>query len=163
MLAEDVKFCPRCGARLEQMERVGKIRPVCPSCDWIFFPDPKVAAAVLIKQDSKVLLVRRKNSPKKGFWTMPVGFVDAGEAPEIAAERECEEETGLKIRVVQLLDVLHRQEHSRGAHILIVYRGEIVGGELKAGDDVDKAGFFSRDELPPLAFSTTQVIFDRFL
>lgn len=162
MLAEDVNYCPRCGSFLVEEERAGKIRPVCPSCDWVFFPDPKVAAGVLIQKDSQVLLVRRANSPRRGFWTLPVGFVDAGESPVQAAERECKEETGLTVRAFQLLDVFHRQEHSRGAHILIVYRGEIIAGELSAGDDVDRVRFFSKEELPPLAFSTTQMIFDRF-
>ncbi len=163
MLAEDVKYCPRCGSLLVLKDRVGKVRPVCPSCDWIFFPDPKVAAGVLIQKNSQVLLVRRANTPKKGFWTLPVGFVDAGESPAQAAERECEEETGLKIGIVQLLDVIHRQEHPRGAHILILYRGEILGGELRAGDDVDGTRFFSLGEIPPLAFSTTRVIIDRYI
>ena len=163
MLAEDVNYCPRCGSFLVDKVRAGKFRPVRPSCDWIFFPDPKVAAAVLIQKDSQVLLVRRVNTPKRGFWTLPVGFVDAGESPEHAAERECEEETGLVVRAYQLLDVFHRQEHARGAHILILYRGDILGGELRAGDDVDRANFFSSNNLPPLAFSTTRIIIDRFI
>ena len=162
MLAEDVNYCPRCGSFLVKKERAGKVRPVCPSCDWIFFPDPKVAAAVLIQKDSQVLLVRRANSPKRGLWTLPVGFVDAGEPPIQAAERECKEETGLTIRANQLLDVFHGQEHPRGAHILIVYLGEIIAGELVAGDDVDRVRFFSKENLPRLAFSTTQIILERF-
>ena len=80
----------------------------------------------MIYDDSKILLVRRVNTPRKGFWTLPVGFVDAGEAPSSAAERECEEETGLQIRVVELLDVFFGQEHTRGAHIMIIYKGEIL-------------------------------------
>ena len=163
MLPDEVNYCLRCGTSLEPQKRAGKIRPVCPSCDWIYFPDPKVAAGVVIYDDSKILLVRRVNTPRKGFWTLPVGFVDAGEAPSSAAERECEEETGLQIRVVELLDVFFGQEHTRGAHIMIIYKGEILTGEVKAGDDVDKVGFFSREDLPPLAFSTTQIIIDRFL
>jgi ADP-ribose pyrophosphatase YjhB (NUDIX family) len=134
---------------------------VCLSCDWVFFPDPKVAAGVVVQQDNKVLLVRRIYNPRKGYWTLPVGFVDAGEDPAEAAERECLEETGLKIRVVELLDVISGQEHSRGAHIVIFYRGEIVSGTLKASDDVDQVGFFAPDEFPPFAFMTTQVILDK--
>ena len=75
-----------------------------------------------------------------------------------AAERECEEETGLIVHVTKLIDVLYGLEHERGAHILIVYRAEILGGELLARDDVDRAAFFLRNELPPLAFSTTRRI-----
>ena len=163
MLAEDVKYCPRCGTALTQQERMGKLRPVCPACDWIFFPDPKVAAGVVVQRTGEVLLVRRAYNPKKGFWTLPVGYVDAGEHPARAAERECREETGLNVQAEKLLDIFSGQEHPRGAHILIIYQGDIIDGDLRAGDDVDKVGFYPLDSLPPLAFKTTQIIFDRFL
>jgi len=158
MLAEDVKFCPRCASALVKQVRLGTERPVCPACDWIFFPDPKVAAAVLISQGGKILLVRRATQPRRGYWTLPVGFVDAGEHPARAAERECLEETGLVVQVTQLLEVYAGQEHPRGAHILIVYQGEIAEGDLQAGDDVDQVGFFSPESLPSLAFETTRRI-----
>jgi len=163
MLAEDIKYCPRCGTILTQQDRAGKLRPVCPACDWIFFPDPKVASGVVVKRNGKVLLVRRAYNPKKGFWTLPVGYVDAGEHPARAAERECREETGLNIQTVKLLDIISDQEHPRGAHIIIFYQGEVIDGDLKAGDDVDKVGFYTLESLPKLAFKTTQMIFDHFL
>ncbi len=155
---EDVNYCLRCGTKLELMERIGAIRPTCPACDWIYFADPKVAVAGLIERDDRVLLVRRANDPQRGLWTLPAGFIDAGEDPLEALEREFLEETGLEVRVASLLNVLYGQEHSRGAHILIVYRAEIVSGDLHASDDVDRAAFFPRSALPPLAFSTTRKI-----
>jgi 8-oxo-dGTP diphosphatase len=158
MLSEEVNFCPRCGAGLEDAERIGALRRVCPNCDWIYFADPKVAVAALVVKDRKVLLVRRAHSPKQGYWTLPAGFVDAGEDPARAAERECVEETGLEVRVNGLVDVLAGQEHARGAHILIVYRAEIVSGRERPGDDADQVGFFDLNDLPALAFSTTQQI-----
>jgi ADP-ribose pyrophosphatase YjhB (NUDIX family) len=139
-------------------ERFGRLRPICPSCGWVYFADPKVAAAVLVEQDGAVLLVRRVNPPFQGLWSLPAGFVDAGEDPARAAERECLEETGLRVRVTGLLEVLAGQEHARGAHILIVYRAEIVSGVITAGDDADRAAFFSRQHLPPLAFASTSLI-----
>ncbi len=60
-----------------------------------------------------------------------------------------------------LVDLIYGQEHERGAHILIVYRAEISGGVLQPADDVDDARFFSQDDLPPLAFQTTQKILNR--
>jgi ADP-ribose pyrophosphatase YjhB (NUDIX family) len=162
MLAEDIRYCPRCASELVRQFRLGVERPVCPSCDWIFFPDPKVAAAIIVPRGGKILLVRRANDPKRGFWTLPVGFVDAGEHPALTAERECLEETGLVVKVSGLLDVFAGQEHPRGAHILIVYRGEYKHGELRAGDDADKTGFFSPVALPPLAFATTRRIISMF-
>ncbi len=158
MIADDVIFCPQCGTKLVQEERFQRVRPVCPLCDWIYFPDPKVAAGVLVERDDQVLLVRRAVDPQRGFWTLPAGFVDAGEDPARAAERECLEETGLRVRVTNLLDVLAGQEHPRGAHIIIFYRAELIDGELSANDDVDRAVFFKRDALPSLAFTTTNKI-----
>lgn len=162
MIADEVNYCPRCGTAVVHEMRFGRSRAVCPQCDWVYFADPKVAVAALIVQQRKILLVQRVNEPYRGFWTLPAGFVDAGEDPARAVVRECLEETGLEMRVTALLDLLAGQEHARGAHILIVYRGEILAGEMKPGDDADQVGFFDLDELPPLAFSSTQLVLDRW-
>jgi len=161
MLEDKVKFCPYCGTKLIFAARAGRNRPVCPSCNWVFFPDPKVAVVAVIICDGKVLLTRRVNTPQQGLWTFPGGFVDAGEDPVRAMERECLEETGLKVKVSGLVDVLFGQEHPRGAHILIVYLGEILAGTPHPSDDADRVGFFYLDQLPPLAFRSTQEIIDR--
>lgn len=162
-IMNEINFCLRCGGALARAERFGRLRPVCPACGWIYFADPKVAVAALLVQENRVLLTRRIYDPQSGMWTLPAGFVDAGEDPAQAVVRECLEETGLQVRVTGLLDVLAGQEHPRGAHILIVYQVEALGGELQANDDVDGVGFFAFDQLPPLAFQTTCKILQRAL
>ncbi len=155
-LPEEARFCPHCGSPLVLKPAFGADRPVCPACGYVHFHDPKVAAAALILKDGRVLLIRRVNVPQEGLWSLPAGFVDAGEDPAAAAARECLEECGLRVRITGLVDVIFGQEHPRGAHIVIVYRGEVEGGDMVAGDDADAAGFFALDELPPLAFSATR-------
>lgn len=150
-----VNYCLRCGSALEQRDLFGRVRPACPNCGWIYFADPKVAAAALILQEDQVLLVRRAVEPLRGLWSLPAGFVDADEDPMEAVRRECLEETGLSVQVTGLVEVLYGQEHPRGAHIIIVYRATILHGVLQAADDVDRAAFFRLDHLPELAFSTT--------
>ena len=135
----------------------GAERPECPACGWIYFEDPKVAAAVLVEQAGRVLLTRRVNEPHRGEWSLPAGFINAHEDPQRAAERECQEETGLLVQVTELLQLIPGQEHERGADILILYRAEVIGGELLAGDDADEVGFFPRETLPPLAFRATRI------
>lgn len=157
-LNAEINYCLRCGAKLILAERFGRARPVCPDCGWIYFADPKVAAAAFIEQDGCVLLVRRAVDPLRGLWSLPAGFVDAGEDPIEAIRRECLEETGLTVHVTGLVDVFFGQEHPRGAHIVIVYRAEIQQGVLQAGDDVDQAAFFALDDLPELAFSSTRKV-----
>ena len=158
---ENINYCLRCGAALKPREHYGHTRPTCPNCNWIYFADPKVAVAVLIKNEGEVMLVRRAVNPFKGRWSLPAGFVDAGEDPKEAAQRECLEETGMKVLVTGLLDVIHGQEHTRGSHILIAYRAEIISGKLQPGDDVDRVEFFNQNKLPPLAFSSTEEIIRR--
>ncbi len=137
------------------------VRPVCPQCGWIHFVDPKVAAAVLIEQEDRVLLVRRANEPFRGLWTLPAGFINGGEDPAEAAARECLEETGLNVRVTGVLDIISGKEHPRGADFIIVYQASITGGELKPNDDVDAADWFTRENLPQLAFRATQIVLAR--
>ncbi len=158
MSESKVRFCVRCGSAVIELEKFGAVRPVCPACGWIYFADPKVAAAGLVEQGNKILLVRRLNEPQRGLWSLPAGYVDAGEDPARAAERECLEETGLVARVTGLLDVLSGAEFKGGADIVIVYRMEVTGGALAAGDDADQAAFFERGALPELAFLATRKI-----
>jgi ADP-ribose pyrophosphatase YjhB (NUDIX family) len=153
-----IKFCPRCAAEVNREEKFGGVRPVCSQCGWIYFVDPKVAAAVLVEVDGRVLLVRRANEPFRGLWTLPAGFINGGEDPAEAATRECLEETGLTVRITRVLDVIAGQEHERGADFIIVYHAEVVSGELSAADDADAAEWFARNDLPPLAFKATQKV-----
>ena len=158
-----IRFCPLCGNKVEEREAFGAIRPVCPACDFIHFQDPKVAAGVLVESEGKVLLVKRINVPMQGKWTLPAGFVDGQEDPRSTAVRECLEETGLEVEIIDLVDVFYGLEHSRGASIVIFYRGRIVGGVLAAGDDADAVAFFGVDNLPPLGFQATEQVLARWV
>lgn len=153
----EYSYCPICGASVEIKPLFGKPRAACPACGFIHFQDPKVAVGVLIEQNGQVLLVQRNNEPQRGLWSFPAGFVDAHEDPEDAARRECLEETGLIAGNLKLLRVIGGREHARGADIIIIYRAEISGGVLSAGDDADQAQFFALSALPPLAFHATRV------
>lgn len=162
--AAEYRFCVRCGQALELRLIEGAVRPVCPACGKIHFIDPKVAVAVVVERGDALLLIQRKGDPEKGKWSMPAGFVDAGEDPAHAAEREAREETGLQVRVTALLDVIAKAEPAEGADILIVYRASVVGGALAPGDDAAAAGFFTPAALPTdLAFASTRAVIARWL
>lgn len=133
-----------------------RMRAACPDCGFIHFTDPKVAVGVLVEKDGKVLLVRRINEPQRGKWSFPAGFMDAFENLEDAARRECLEETGFEVKLLDVVKVVGGREHPNGADIVIVYRAEVMGGELRPGDDADQAAFFPLDDLPPLAFRATR-------
>lgn len=156
-----ILYCVQCGTAVVTREMFGRLRPVCPACGWVHFADPKVAVAVVVIQDGQVLLTRRINEPHQGDWSLPAGFMDAGETIPEAGARECLEETGLTVNVTGLIDVFSGKEHKHGSDIVLVYKAEIVGGTLKAGDDADRAEFFPLDNLPLLAFETTARILQK--
>jgi 8-oxo-dGTP diphosphatase len=157
-LTSEVHFCPRCGKPILTEIKFDKERPVCKNCGWVFFSDPKVAVTALIRKEGKVLLVRRINQPAQGKWTLPGGFMDAFEVPEQAVQRECLEESGLAIEVTGFRQIFSGREHEHGSDILLVYDAHITSGELRAGDDADRAEFFTLGALPPLAFHSTEKI-----
>lgn len=121
------------------------------------FVEPKIGVGAMIVEAGRLLLVRRAMEPQKGLWSLPAGYLDAGESPAETAVRETREETGLEVQVTGLVDVFHNPPGA-GASVFLLYRGERVPGNNDApvaADDADAVGFFARDELPPLAFAST--------
>lgn len=161
MRPEHVKFCPRCGTPVLSQFHYGQERPICPACGWMHFADPKVAVAVLVERDGCLLLVQRANEPHRGLWTLPAGFVNAGEDPAEAAARECLEETGLSVEITGIIDIFAGREHARGSDFVIFYRGQAPAGVAQAADDAAAVGWFARENLPELAFKSTTYILTR--
>lgn len=162
---KEMKYCPKCGDLLADALRYGKTRRMCHTCGFIYFRDPKVAAIVSVTKDDQLLLVKRGVSPELGKWSMPGGYIDYGEDPREAAVREVREETGLDVRITQLIDVVGG-DGLGGASIVIMFEAEITNGMLHPEDDVEEVAFFE-DAMIPMeeiaAFASTHFMLDRWL
>jgi 8-oxo-dGTP diphosphatase len=139
----------------------GVDRRVCDGCRRIHYADPKVAVGVVVFRDRQLLLVRRTMEPGRGRWSLPGGYVDAGEHPREAAARETAEEAGVEVAVGEVLEVFANPPHHGGA-IFILFAATWVAGEPRHGDDSDGAAFFDRDALPPTVFDSTDVAVARW-
>ncbi|MEZ4634204.1 MAG: NUDIX domain-containing protein [Caldilineaceae bacterium] len=104
-MAKKFLFCPYCATPLVEAFRFDQIRPCCPSCGFVQFPDPKVAVIALVIHQDRILLVQRGVDPAKGRWALPGGYMDAGEMPASALQREISEEVGLAIDMRDLLKI----------------------------------------------------------
>ncbi|MDQ3612716.1 MAG: NUDIX hydrolase [Chloroflexota bacterium] len=126
------------------------MRPVCSSCGAVTYLDPKLAVAVLIVEDDRVLLGKRADHTREpGKWSFPAGFVERGEVVEAAAIRETLEETGLTVTLGPILSLLS----SPGETVaLAVYTATSFSGKLAPRDDLVELRWWSLDQLPDLAF-----------
>jgi ADP-ribose pyrophosphatase YjhB (NUDIX family) len=149
-----VRFCERCGHPLERKTLEGRERPVCPSCGFVVYLDPKVAAGAIVTVDGRVVLVKRTIEPSRGKWVFPGGYVDRGESTEAAAVREVREEVGLEIRLEDLLGVF---SYTGVPVVLVVYTGRVAGGKLEGGAEAEEARAFHPSEIPweDLGFQST--------
>jgi ADP-ribose pyrophosphatase YjhB (NUDIX family) len=151
-----MQFCPHCSTPLEIKLIEQRELWACPKCEWIYWNSPVPAAGCLIEQGGNLLLVRRKSPPHVGEWSLPVGFLQFGETAEQAAAREVEEETGLRVEAAALLGTYSDVINAQRSHLVLIFRGRIIGGALKAGDDAEAADWFSENALPRIAFASAQ-------
>jgi mutator protein MutT len=109
------------------------------------YPDrPIVGVGAVIVDDGKVVLIRRRHDPLAGQWSLPGGMVELGETLEEAVAREMLEETSLVVEVGPVIEVFDRimydeSQRVRYHFVLVDYLCWPLGGELRAGSDVDAA------------------------
>ena len=143
-------YCQRCGGVTEERVVDGRTRPVCRACGAVTYLDPKLAVAVVIERDGRLLFGRRGEGAREaGRWSFPAGFVERGERVEDAAVREVAEEVGLRVELGPLLGLFSAAGETV---VLAVYAAAAAEGEPVAGDDLVAVGWFAPDDLPPLAF-----------
>jgi 8-oxo-dGTP diphosphatase len=132
-------------------------REVCSLCGEIFYHNPLPAAASLVLDDQRrVLLVKRGITPNKGEWCLPIGFAETGETIAQAALRELHEETGVVGRVLRLIDADSWRGAVYGDLLVVTFEIEKISGTETPGDDADDAAYFAIDRLPPLAFPSNE-------
>jgi len=120
------------------------------------YATPKVDVRGAVFKDDKILLVKELFD---GCWTLPGGYVDVGEPPSQAIEREVFEESGYQTKAIKLLAVYDRN-HPRHNHPPFEYHiyklfflCELLGGSPVNSVETEEATFFAEDEIPDLSLS----------
>ena len=149
------RYCPRCAAPLvERLDAESILRKLCSKCGFVFYLNPKTAAASIPREGGGVWLIKRDTHPGRGLWTFPGGYVDLGELVTEAAIRETLEETLLSIRIDGLLNVY---SYRQVGVIVVVYHATVVGGSAGPTSESQEVRCFHPSEIPwsQLAFPST--------
>jgi ADP-ribose pyrophosphatase YjhB (NUDIX family) len=156
-LLDGWRHCPRCTTVLEQ--ETGRVR--CPACGFVAYANPAATACALVTDDDgRLLLGRRADEPFNGLWDTPGGFVEEGEHPLDALRRELREETGLEVEPGGFVGVwmdLYGDGPGAASTLNLYWEARVLGGELRAADDVAELAWFAPSDLPAraeLAFTT---------
>lgn len=156
-------YCPYCGSPTERCFAEGMERALCRACDRILYENPVPATCVVIHDNGRILLVKRKFPPKANEWCLPGGFMEIGEQPAAGALRELREETGLEGRLTQFLGAIATPGKIYSGLLILGYAAEIASGELRPGDDASAAIWFTPAELPEIAFDSHAEFIRRLL
>jgi 8-oxo-dGTP diphosphatase len=121
---------------------------------------PIVGVGGVVIADRRTLLIRRGNPPLEGQWSIPGGTLEVGEALIEGVRRELAEETGIDVRVLDMIEVFERIVRDEGGraqyHFVIVdYLCEIVSGEARAGSDVTDVAWSRESDLARYSLTPT--------
>lgn len=122
-----------------------KERLVCNDCGWVHYVNPKIVVGSVILSGEKILLARRAIEPRKGYWTLPAGFLEERETTEEGAKREAYEEAEAKIEIRGLLglyDVPHISQ------VQIMYLADLTDAAIAPGVESLEVALFDFADIP---------------
>lgn len=132
-------------------------RLVCGRCAFIHYQNPKVVAGAVCTwgdgATQKILMAKRAIEPRKGFWTLPAGYMELGETTEQAAQREAKEEACADIEIDRLLAMY---SVARIGQVQIMYRARLLNADVAAGIESEEVALLDFKDIPwdHLAFPT---------
>ena len=152
-----IKHCRACGTPV--IYRVpaddNRERAVCPACATVHYENPLNVVGTVPVWGEQVLLCQRAIEPRRGFWTLPAGFLELGETTAQGALRETDEEAGAKIELGALFSVLNVV---RVGQVHLFYLAVMTSPDLAPGSESLQARLFREDEIPwdEIAFRTVR-------
>ncbi len=130
----------------------------------MFYENPKIIVGSVVGHAGRILMCRRAIEPRRGFWTLPAGYLELHETPAEGAAREALEEAGARIVIDGILAVY---SISRIAQVQIIHRAGFADPArplIEAGAESLEVGLFGPDEIPydEIAFPTVRWAIDAY-
>ncbi len=149
------RFCSACGATVQYLVPAGDNRPraTCSACNTIHYQNPRLVIGTIPVWNGQILLCKRAIEPRKGYWTLPAGFMENGESTAQGALRETLEESGAVVTIDSLFSVID-VPHVHQVHLF--YRATMQSSDFSAGEESLEVQLFAPEDIPwqELSFPT---------
>jgi len=123
-------------------------RMVCADCGHVDYENPKVVVGAVVVDGDRILMCRRAIEPRKGFWTLPAGYLELGETLEEGAAREALEEAEAVIAIDGILGVF---SIARIGQVQVIFRARFADRGppvFGPGEESQEVRLFGVDEIP---------------
>lgn len=159
-----MKFCPECGQPVEQRVPEGDTLPrhVCTACSAIHYHNPKIVVGCVPEHDGRILLCKRAIEPRRGYWTIPAGFMENNETLQQGAARESWEEALARVEIGSMLAIVHVL-HADQVHVM--FRATLPSPEFGVGSESLEVGLYEPEQIPwpEIAFPSVRFALERYL
>ena len=120
-------------------------RSVCAACGFVDYQNPKIVTGSVAVWEQKILLCKRAIEPRKGYWTLPAGYMELNETAEEAAIREAWEEACARLEIDRLLAVY---SVPRISQVQLMFRARLTTSDIAAGPESEAVALYDWDDLP---------------
>ncbi|MCA8982521.1 MAG: NUDIX hydrolase [Planctomycetaceae bacterium] len=120
-------------------------RMICTDCGWIHYENPKIIVGAVATWEDRLLLCRRGIEPRKGYWTIPAGFMELCETAEQGAAREAWEEARARLKIGNLLGLY---SIPRAAQVHMIYRARMLTPDFGPGPESLEVKLVAWEDIP---------------
>ena len=144
-------FCPLCAHGLLRTVVGARERLYCPVCSWVHYLNPLPATiAYTLNNNNELLVVKRAHEPAINEWSLPGGFLEAGEDPHEGCLRELMEETSLKGEIDCLIGIYNLEVKHYGSVLVVAYKVRVSDDMIAINHELHDGGFFSLHRMPEI-------------
>jgi len=142
-----MNFCSNCGSAVALIVPPGdnRERHVCNACDTVHYVNPRIVTGCLPIWEDQVLLCLRAIEPRRGYWTLPAGFMENGETIAAGAARETVEEANARVSDLELYTVFSLPHISQ---VYMFFRAQLSDLDFSSGEESLDVRLFKEDEIP---------------
>jgi ADP-ribose pyrophosphatase YjhB (NUDIX family) len=158
------RFCAYCGQPTVMTVPAGDSRPrrVCPACQSVHYENPLIVVGCVPEYAGRILICRRAIEPRRGYWTLPAGFMENGETLEDGAARECQEEALAQVQILSPLALMNAPD-SQQVHVY--FRARMTSTDCGPGEESLEVKLVDEADIPwaELSFPTVRYALRQYL